>query len=102
MEAAVDLDISHDSAPTTSSQVARKIKWILYRFSLLSYTSGFLLAAIFSLGIGGFCCYLIWLDFMSGAKFTISGWAQSIITFLLGAWVTHRPKFLKRNKKQKD
>jgi hypothetical protein len=61
----------------------------------------FLFAAVLSLGLTGFCCWLIWLDFDSGATFTISGWAQSIITFLLGAWITDRPRFFKE-KKQKS
>jgi hypothetical protein len=47
----------------------------------------------------GFCCWLIYLDFASGAQFSISGWAQSVITFIMGAWITDRPKFFKKDKK---
>lgn len=53
----------------------------------------FLFAAVLSLGLTAFCLWIIYLDFKSGTQFSISGWAQSIITFLLGAWITDRPRF---------
>jgi len=83
---------------STTSSLTKKLRNRFASFSLLSYTMGFLFAATLTLGLTAFCCWLIWLDFDNGAKFTISGWAQSIITFMLGAWITDRPKFFKEKK----
>jgi len=96
---------SDDSVPTTdtastTSSLTKKIKKRFASFSLLSYSASFVIAAILSLGLTAFCCWLIWLDFDNGATFTISGWAQSIITFLLGAWITDRPRFIKPDSKK--
>lgn len=94
------LQISDDSINTASS-TTRKLKKRFANFSLLSYSVGFVFAAILSLGLTAFCLWMIYLDFRTGATFSISGWCQSIITFLLGAWITDRPKFFKEKDKKK-
>ena len=96
----IHIDSSGDSVPTTSSRFARAIKKKLTTFSLVGYSAGFLFAAVLSLGLVGFCCWLIYLDFKTGAQFSISGWAQSVITFIMGAWITDRPKFFKDKPKK--
>ena len=96
VEGGVEINVSSDSAPTTSSSFARKLKKKWTNFALLGYSAGFLLAAIISLGVGAFACALIWYDFQRGAAFSISGWAQSVITFIMGAWITDRPRLFKK------
>ena len=97
------INASADSVETPSSasrQFARSIKRKVTNFSFIGYSAGFLFAAVLSLGLVGFCCWLIYLDFKTGAEFSISGWAQSVITFIMGAWITDRPKFFKDKKKE--
>jgi hypothetical protein len=95
----IPLQDSVEGTSTTSSlsKIVRRRK---ANFGFLSYTVSFSFAAILSLGLVAFCCWLIYLDFIHGAVFSISGWAQSIITFLLGAWITDRPKFFADKKKK--
>jgi len=70
-------------------------------FSIVGYSASFLFAATLTLGLVAFCLWIIYLDFKSGASFSISGWAQTVIGILIGAWITDRPKFFKNNKKPK-
>lgn len=90
------------SLNSSGSSFGRVIKRKLTNFSILGYSASFLFAAVITLGLIGFCCWLIYLDFVHGAQFTISGWAQSVITFLLGAWITDRPRFFKSKKSEKS
>ena len=95
----VPSDDLRSSTSTTISSLGRAIKRKLTNFSLLGYAASFLFAAILTLGIIAFCLWIIYLDFKRGTVFSISGWAQTVIGVLIGAWITDRPKFLESNKK---
>jgi hypothetical protein len=61
-----------------------------------------LFAALLTLGLVAFCLWIIYLDFKKGSEFSISGWAQTVIGILIGAWITDRPKFYKSSSNQKN
>ena len=85
------------STSSTWSSLGRAIKRKLTNFSLVGYAASFLFAAVLTLGLISFCLWIIYLDFKKGAVFSISGWAQTVIVVLIGAWITDRPKFLKES-----
>lgn len=86
-------DDLRSSASSTWSSIARAAKRKLTNFSLIGYTASFLFAAILTIGLIAFCLWIIYLDFKRGTTFSISGWAQTVIGVLIGAWITDRPKF---------
>ena len=87
------MDLENELEPSTLGTIRRR----LFNFALLSHSCGFLFAAFLTVGITAFCLWIIYLDWHRNVQFSLSGWAQSIITFMLGAWITDRPKFFKTN-----
>lgn len=99
----IDGDELKSSSNNTStwSSLGRAIKRKVTNFSLIGYSASFLFAAVLTLGLVGFCLWIIYLDFKKGAQFSISGWAQTVIGILIGAWITDRPKFYKNSEPNK-
>lgn len=84
------MEISSES----NSTFRRKIKKATFWYSLCSYSTWFLVALVISLTLIAFSLYVL-VDAYQHGDASIACWCQSIITFLLGAWITDRPRFIK-------
>jgi len=85
------MDISTDS----NSSFRRELKKVTFWYSLCSYSTWFIVALLISLVLIGYCLWILYIEYQKGDVGGIASWCQSIITFLLGAWITDRPRFIK-------
>ena len=61
---------------------------------------GFIVAVLFSVCVLGVCLFLIVYGFLHPKDgFQVGCWPETTISFLLGVWVTDRPRFAKKSNK---
>ena len=86
----------HPSDQSTRS-FSKKITTYVMKYNILAHAIGFVIAVFLSISVLGVALYMVVYDFQYETE-NDTAWAQTIIGFILGVWVTDRPKFIKKDR----
>jgi hypothetical protein len=84
-------DLSLDKISMDSTNTRRK----KFNILMLGYAFNWLFAAIITLLLIGCSLYVLIDEYQNQVYTGMSGWAQTLISFFIGVWITDRPKFIK-------
>jgi Mn2+/Fe2+ NRAMP family transporter len=93
MDSTPEYNHSEVSASSTTKRISRAI----IKYNVLAHAFGFIIAVLLSLVIMAVALYMLIDSFESENK-KDTAWAQTVIGFILGVWVTDKPKFVKKKK----
>lgn len=85
----------------SNSSTTRRIRRALVKYNVLTHACGFLVAMILSFAAIGCALFILIHDYLH-PELQSSAWAEVTVAFILGIWLTNRPKFLKQKKYIQD
>lgn len=91
----VDIDIAH-SGQTASERTKRFVHQI-GQYNVLNHALGFVVAVLLTVTAMGCALFMLVYQFLH-PELTTTAWPEVTISFILGVWLTNRPKFVRHKR----